>query len=144
MKISSAFPTKYISAEDLNSRSWIMTIASVSIEMIGESDQKPVVHFQNAHKGFPLNKTNARQISSILGSDETDQWIGRQIELYPTTTEFRGDIVTCVRVRPAPVPGNMPQVQGTDVPPPVLAQPLSAPAAPQDIGATLPDDEIPF
>ena len=148
MKISTAFPTKYISAEDLDSKSWIMTISGVNVETIGESDTKPVVHFANAQKGFPLNKTNARQISTILGADETDAWVGRQIELFPTTTEFKGDIVTCIRVRPAPVPGNMQQVQAGNVAQPTLAQPFvplqQAPAPAGMPSGPLPDDEIPF
>ena len=49
------------------------------------------------------NRTNARTIAELYGP-ETNDWRGRHITLFPTTTDFRGASVDCIRVRPeAPV-----------------------------------------
>jgi hypothetical protein len=45
-----------------------------------------------------MNKTCARVIKKAFGP-ETDSWVGKRIELYPTTCESFGDVVECIRVR---------------------------------------------
>ena len=91
------------------------------MESVGQDshDTKPVLHFQGAQKGMVLNKTNANVITILYG-DETDNWIGKQIELYPTQTDFRGEIVDCIRCR---APGQVGAL-GT---PPVQAVPSVVP-----------------
>jgi len=122
MRISGAFPSDYLKAADMQGRPFVLTMKAVIIDKIGD-DQKPVVFFNETEKGLVLNKTNANNISVVYG-DETDVWVGKQIELYPATTDFQGRTVDCVRVR-------APQVQQQAAPPP--------PPPPTDL-----DDEIPF
>ena len=50
---------------------------------------RPVAFFRDHQKGLVLNKTNATTIAAVHG-DETDNWIGKELEIFPTTTEFRG------------------------------------------------------
>ena len=98
MQISTAFPSKYVSAADLAGQDVPVTIAGVAMEQI-DNESLPVIHFTGMSKGMVLNKTNAFAIRDMYG-DETDNWINRRITLYPDQTAFQGKIVACVRVRP--------------------------------------------
>jgi len=98
MKISDAFPSKYISAADLNDQAVVVTIEKIRMEEIGDQEEKPVVYFSGRNKGLVLNKTNATTIAGIHGQD-TDDWVGKSISLFPTQTEFQGRAVECIRVK---------------------------------------------
>jgi hypothetical protein len=105
MKIGAAFPSKYIKVEDLQGRRVTATIDSVTVEEIGQGDDKdtkPVVYFFGKEKGLALNRTNAATLTDILGTDETDDWHGKRIVLYPDKTMFQGKRVACIRVAEAP------------------------------------------
>jgi hypothetical protein len=52
---------------------------------------------------MPLNMTNWDSVAAIAG-DDTDDWPGHRVELYPTTTTLRGNTVECTRVRAPKVP----------------------------------------
>lgn len=96
MKMSVAFPSKYIAAADLQGRQVDVEIERVEMEDIGD-DHKPVAYFVGKSKGLVLNKTNASAIADLYG-DETDAWIGRVIIIFPTKTDFNGRRVDAVRI----------------------------------------------
>lgn len=58
MRISSAFPSKYIKSTDLQGKQVKAVMSHVETESIGDDD-RPVLYFQNKEKGLVLNKTNA-------------------------------------------------------------------------------------
>ena len=97
MKINDAFPSKFIKAPDLQGARIKLVIDAVEMQTIGQ-DQKVVVKFVGKSKGLVLNKTNAVTISEIAGSDDTDQWLGVAIVIYPTQTNFQGKRVDAIRV----------------------------------------------
>lgn len=99
MNINEAFPTKYLKAGDLQNRRHTLTIGNVVME---EGIDKPIIYFQGAQKGMAVNKTNAMMIAQLYG-DNTDNWIGRQIELYTAQVLFEGKFVPAIRVQ-APQP----------------------------------------
>ncbi len=134
MNIESAFPSKYVKAADLNGKTVRLKMIKIDIEKLGE-DLRPVVSFHGTDKSLVLNKTNANRITAAYGR-ETDDWIGKEIELYPEQVEYQGRLTPAIRVRePAKPPQGKPAVTGQfNVPPP---------AAETDYGAAL-DDEIPF
>jgi hypothetical protein len=102
MKISQAFPSKYLKHADLNGREVAKQIASVSQEKVGlNGDERPVLHFVGESRGFILNKTNARTMSAAYG-DDTESWRGKAITLYPTRVDFRGTPTDTIRVRVSP------------------------------------------
>lgn len=107
MNINGAFPSTYLKAADLQGRRVSVTIDKVVMEDIG-GEHKPVVKFHGKDRGIVLNKTNAAMISEIANSDETDDWKGVKVVLYPTKTDFQGKRVDCIRVdypgdgKPAP------------------------------------------
>lgn len=116
MKVSEAFPSKYIAASDLDGRNVRVTIKHVEIEKIGD-DTKPVIYFQGKQKGLVCNKTNSKAIAAVYG-DEMDDWAGCELILFPIVTDYQGKPVDAVRVR-QPMPKDSPQTKARqDVPPP--------------------------
>jgi hypothetical protein len=115
MKRNDLFPSRFLKHADLQGRPQTVSIKSVTLEDVGdEAKQKPVVRFRGKEKGFVLNATNYDVIADALG-DETDDWAGQPIELYPTKVAFKGQLTDAIRVRippakqgPAPAPKPAP------------------------------------
>jgi hypothetical protein len=106
MLISRAFPSAYIKAEDLDDKNHCLIMDRVKVEEVGD-DTKPVLYFRGAKKGLALNVTNAKTIAAAYG-EETDDWMGQELILFPTVTEFQGRTTPCIRVR-APQPKDRPR-----------------------------------
>jgi hypothetical protein len=106
MNINEVYPSKYIAASDLNNQNVRVTIARVDLEKIGD-DTKPVIYFKGKQKGLVCNKTNSKTIAMIYG-DETDDWSGGELILFPIMTDYQGKPVEAVRVR-APQPKDNPR-----------------------------------
>ena len=94
----------YIQAFHLKGKSVTVTIESViKGEYIDKANNsksnKPEVRFVGGKLGLLANTTNCRIIERITGTGDTQGWIGKQVELYPTTTRMGRDTVECIRVR---------------------------------------------
>jgi hypothetical protein len=88
-------------------------IARGSVGMDSEKEIRPLLSFSELTKPLVLNKTNAKRIKALYGSD-TSRWFGKRITLYPTTCEFGGEEVECIRVRKeAPSPNDQPEKGAT-------------------------------
>lgn len=102
MKIGEAFPSKYLKASDIEELGEpVLTIKSVRMEEVGqgaEKDSKPLLMFKELEKGFIANLTNCKTITKVLGTDDTDEWIGKKIILKAMEVEFKGDMVMSIRV----------------------------------------------
>jgi hypothetical protein len=128
MKISAAFPSKYLRAADLDGRQVTVEIAHVELEEVGTGEEpKPVLYFQGKAKGVVLNKTNANTIASAYG-DDTESWAGQHVTLFSAHVDFQGRSVEAIRVK---IPPRKPAA--AVVRPPVERAPI------EDI-----DDSIPF
>lgn len=96
------FDSEYIGAWDLP-RDVTVTIASVKAGQLtgqqGRKAKKPILRFERTEKGMAANKTNCKIIAAMYGTN-TREWVGKRITLYATTTEFGGETVECIRVRP--------------------------------------------
>ena len=111
MKTGVMFPSNYLKASDC------MTDRTLEIQEVvmhtlkardGTEELKPLLSFRGEPKGLILNKTNTRLIEKALGSDDTDDWLGRSITIYCADVEFGGDIVDAIRVRgKAPKAGEL-------------------------------------
>lgn len=115
MNITTSFPSKYLKAADLQGHTVEVKIDRVVLEEVGQgndAEDKPVIYFQGKEKGIVLNKVNSSTIAGTYG-DETDNWSGKPLSIYPDKTSFRGDIVPCLRVR---VPDTEPDVADGEVP----------------------------
>ncbi len=106
MKISAAFPSNYLKSDDLDGQPRIITVRTCVQEELGQGkdkQKKPVLYFNKGNKGLVLNVTNAKTVAKTYG-DDTANWTGKQIEIYPTQVEFKGDLVDAIRVRVPDVP----------------------------------------
>lgn len=84
-----------------------VTIDKVVREMVtgagGKKEECTVAHLKN-QKPFIINRTNGKTITKVLKSPYVEEWFGKSITLYATTTKVAGEEVECLRVRPvAPV-----------------------------------------
>jgi hypothetical protein len=142
MNINDSFPSNYLKASDLGTTEPVVTIDRVEHEPVGrDREMKAVLYFQGKEKGVVLNKTNAKKITELLGSPETDEWSGFKIRLYATTTEFAGETVECIRVKAAGVP----KPNGKAKPAPARrSQPQPVEESGDHAAVELTDDDIPF
>lgn len=92
-----------------------VTIDYVQREMItvagGKKEECTVAHLVG-NKPFILNATNSKSIHKLYGPYIED-WRGKQITLYASTTKLGTDTVECLRIRPQvpratkkPLPAN--------------------------------------
>ena len=106
MKVTDAFPGNYIDALCVTGKDATLTIKSVTEPnnkktADGTVIDKPIVYFNETDKGLILNKTNGRSIGLAFGANQMDDWVGKKITLFATTTDaFGKKNVPCVRVRP--------------------------------------------
>ena len=130
MKISSAFPSKYLRAADIpDGQKVTVRIDHVEMENVagndGPAEHKPVLYFVGKQKGIALNKTNANTISAAYG-DDTDLWVNKPIAIFAAETDYKGERVSCLRVsipKPSMIPAGAMQAKvvaaaAVPVPPP--------------------------
>ncbi len=117
--VSDLYPSKFLKAEDLKGRTVKVKIKKVDIEEIGQDkDQKAVAYFDGVERGLVLNKTNAFAIAEIHG-DPTDDWTGKEIEIFSMMVPYQGQNVAAIRIRAVAEPAV-----------PIAAVPAAAAAAP--------------
>lgn len=99
----SMFDRDYLGHWDLAGRDVTVTIRDVKAGKLtaqgGRTSKKPVIYFEGKEKGLACNKSNGKTIAGMYGAN-TDDWIGKRITLFPTTTTFGSEVVDCIRVRP--------------------------------------------
>ena len=101
MKLNDAYPSQFLTAEDLDGKDITITIAEIELEEIGQGHDKSkklVIGMTGKKKRFVVNKTNANTIAKVLGSDDTDDWLGQRITIGPREVEFQGNMVWSIRV----------------------------------------------
>ena len=132
MRISEAYPSKYLKAADLDGQDRTVNIRACVQEELGqgaEMETKPVLYFDGGQKGLVLNKTNAQAIAEDFG-DDTEAWTGREIVLFIQKVTYQGKLTPAIRVR-------------TQATPQPVVQRAPAPPAPEPEAAPL-NDEIPW
>ncbi len=102
MRRSEAFPSKYLSKDDLASPR-VLTINQVVQEEIEQDDQtklKAVVYFQEPDvKPWIINSGNWMTVEDVYG-EESNNWTGKRVELFvDPTVMFGRKRVGGVRVR---------------------------------------------
>jgi len=162
MKMSDAFPSKWLTAaeledEDGNPADQTLTIREAvmeEMEIPGKDPvEKPVVYFEEIDKGLVLNKTNGKSIAGMYGND-TEDWAGERVTLYPTEVNFQGTMTPCIRVRgkvpkkaKAPTLKDSPAVLTPANPGPMARTPataiLNSRMDGEDIGVPA-DEDLPF
>lgn len=103
MKLSQMFPSKWLSSDDIVGYTPTVTIRAITVERVGappKDEEKYVMWFEGKQKGLILNKTNGLAVGSMYG-DETDNWMGKRIQLYVTQVRAFGAIHDAIRIRSA-------------------------------------------
>lgn len=99
-----SLPGDYLGAYSLNGQDMVVTIQSAGPEIItganGKKEECLVIHFKENILNMVCNRTNAKMITKVVGSAYVEDWVGKKVQLYPTTTKFGGEVVECIRVRP--------------------------------------------
>jgi hypothetical protein len=92
----------WLRCTDLDGKTHKVTIEKVETVEVKDDEKghipKICVSFQGKEKGLLLNKTNAKTLAAGLGDNEME-WHGSTIIMFPTTCEFQGSTVPCIRVR---------------------------------------------
>lgn len=82
----------------------VCTIKRVERKNVAPENKQPeykaVCFFEEYQKAMVFGKTNLQRTARALGSDETDDWIGKQIVVYTDPdVEFGGEVVGGLRVK---------------------------------------------
>ena len=127
--------SRFLKAADLTAEKKFK-IKAVTEEPLGigkDKEIKLVVWFTNDDRGLVMNRTNIRTLRGPFG-DDTANWVGKIIAIFPTMAEFRGTMKPALRVR-------IPTPKGNGQP---VAAPPVAPAPVQEIDPIeeLVDDDL--
>jgi len=93
---------RYVAAFELGGKDVTLKIksaGSASVEGKNGSKRKLIIQFEGAKKPFLANATNCKTIAAMYGTD-VENWVGKSITLFPTTTASPDGVVECIRVRP--------------------------------------------
>ena len=131
MDLSQVYGGSLLKAADLQGQSRKVTVSGVSLQDFPDQPTKIVLSFKNTDKQLVINKTNYGYLAGGMGT-ESDNWVGRTIELRPEKTHYKGELVDCIRTYPA---------QAQAAPAPAPQAPAPAPAAQAPAGF---DDDLPF
>ena len=95
-------PSKYLKGSDVG-KGQLVTVKSITKENVGteeEPEWKWAVHFNELSKPLLLNQTNIKRLEKVCGSDNKDDWTGRQCVVYfDSDVEYKGEQVGGLRVR---------------------------------------------
>ena len=97
------FVGQYLAREDLADGAAVVTIDRAEEHQLSDGDRpKLVLHFDGCEKGLVLNTTNINTLCAIIGTDETEEWKGKQVVLFvDESVTFGGKRVGGIRVRAA-------------------------------------------
>lgn len=126
MKATAMIPSKFLKKEDVDPPK-LVTVKALRQTNVAMDDQpeelKWTILFKELDKPMVLNSTNIQLLTKALGTDETDEWVGKQVVVYnDPNVSFAGKITGGVRIR---APKKKPTAEAT--------------AAVEDF-----DDDIPF
>lgn len=105
MNINQLKQSKYLKTSDIP-EPVLVTIDSIGLTNVAKEgereDKRPIVQFKELEKPMVFNATNLKRTAKALDSDETDDWVGKQIVVYTDEdVEYAGEIVGGLRVRAA-------------------------------------------
>ena len=102
-KIGEMIESKYLKQSDVNDDS-VVTIQKVGKANVApkgeEAEYKWLIRFNEFEKPMVLNSTNIKRLAKACQSEDTDDWIGKQVVLYvDPDVEFAGNVVGGLRIR---------------------------------------------
>lgn len=103
-RTSEMIESKYLKKEEVGEDGTIVTISDFERVNVAMDDQPPdfkwTMRFEEFDKPMVLNSTNIQLAENALGSDNTDDWIGKKVIVYndPNIT-FGKKLVGGIRIR---------------------------------------------
>lgn len=148
MRITSIL-SEYLKAADLQGREAAVVISQVKFEKMDGKD-RAVLFFLGKTKGLMLNKTNINNIIALYG-DETNDWNGKEIVLFPAWVDYQGKSVEAIRVKGPQRAASQRQPEPEYRDDPISSGPIAPRRAIGGVsdnmsaaGAVMTDDDIPF
>ena len=110
MNINDMKESRFVAQKDVREPK-TLTISKLGQDNVAGEDKPEelrwVLYFKEASKGLVLNQTNSQLAAMVTGSEESDDWPGKKVELFvDPTISYGGKIVGGVRIRPAPTGGE--------------------------------------
>jgi hypothetical protein len=110
MHIDELKTSRFLKKEDCE-EPLTVTIDHVEKKDVAEMGEAPELKwcllFRDGIKPMVLNSTNGQLIARALGSKNSEDWVGKQIELFcDPNVIFGGALVGGIRVRPATKPAE--------------------------------------
>lgn len=156
MNINQLSESRYLKQADVGP-GMILTVRALEQENVAMEGQpvenKWILYFTEEHKGLVLNAVNAQLAAQALGSDETDDWIGKKLVLYQDRTiTYGGKLVGGIRVRaprlaPAKPPAHRPGPAQREIMARNAAQPMRVvepEPAPAPVDGEPTEEDVPF
>ena len=129
MELSDVFKSASLKAADIAGREVALTISGFKSQDFDDGT-KLILSFQETEKDLICNKTNANTIRDMYGST-IDNWVGKQIVLIQSQTDYGGKQVPCIRVKIGGAPAaNM--------------QPTELPGTPRRVSDPMDSGDTPF
>lgn len=103
-KIGTMLESKYLKQSDVD-QDYIVTIAglehvNVAAQDADKDEFKWVIRFEEFDKPMVLNSTNIQLLAKACGSDETDDWVGKQVIVYSDpNVSYGGKLVGGLRIK---------------------------------------------
>jgi hypothetical protein len=92
----------FIKGDDLEEgERTIVTIKTAEEVAFPSGDTVPVLAFLELDQKLTLNKTRVKKCVELLGED-TDDWVGKKIALYPVDVQFNGKTMPGVAIAAPP------------------------------------------
>lgn len=138
MKTKDMLPSNYLKQSDFD-QDYIVTVRKIeqkNIAMEGKpADMKWLAYFTEFEKPMVLNSTNIQLMEKACRSDDTDDWLGKEIIVYTDpNVSYGGELVGGLRIKPAQVaPPAKPKVAGRVAAPSSTEPPADWEGIEQDI-----------
>lgn len=100
MELDEVFGGSSLKVSDLQGREVNLRISGYQVRDFDDG-RKVELQFDGTAKVLICNKTNANSIARIHGSN-LNEWVGKEITLVPSQTDFQGSQVACIRVKVSP------------------------------------------
>ncbi len=102
-KIGEMIESKYLKQSDVHEDT-VVTVEKVGKANVAPKGEEPelkwLIRFTEFPKPMVLNSTNIKRLAKACGSDDTDDWVGKQAVLFvDPDVEFAGNVVGGLRIR---------------------------------------------
>lgn len=99
------YPGRFLKASDFKGKQVTLRISAVNLEELASDDGgakvKGVISFEKTDKMLALNRTNGICLKAMFGK-KVQEWVGRQVTLFPTEVKAFGNIEDAIRVYGSP------------------------------------------